>query len=192
MNLQITRSGGDQVLAPALASFGAGRLADWISGLSEVSFMPAYLLSGLRFSTAVWVWLVVRMETCSPSGPLAVEMTSYSEETTTKSWSSESAHTTPKQENRKCSSVDIFELIASYRWCHYPSSPSPGWRRMGIPPPSPQWGWRAETWVAPSRLPRRVHLRGSSWGRRWWNTARLASCPSGRQREALWEEEGFG
>lgn len=38
-----------------------------------------YLLSGLRFSTAVWVWLVVRTETCSPSGPLAVEMTSYSE-----------------------------------------------------------------------------------------------------------------
>lgn len=37
-----------------------------------------YLLSGRRFSTAVWVWLVVRMETCSPSGPLAVEMTSYS------------------------------------------------------------------------------------------------------------------
>lgn len=38
-----------------------------------------HLLSGLRFSTAVWVWLVVRTETCSPSGPLAVEMTSYSE-----------------------------------------------------------------------------------------------------------------
>lgn len=37
-----------------------------------------HLLSGLRFSTAVWVWLVVRTETCSPSGPLAVEMTSYS------------------------------------------------------------------------------------------------------------------
>lgn len=45
----------------------------------------AYLLSGLRFSTAVWVWLVVRMETCSPSGPLAVDITSYSEERPTKS-----------------------------------------------------------------------------------------------------------
>lgn len=40
--------------------------------------MKTHLLSGLRFSTAVWVWLVVRTETCSPSGPLAVEMTSYS------------------------------------------------------------------------------------------------------------------
>lgn len=39
-----------------------------------------YLLSGFRFSTAVWVWLVVRMETRSPSGPFAVEITSYSAE----------------------------------------------------------------------------------------------------------------
>lgn len=30
----------------------------------------------------MWVWLVVRTETCSPSGPLAVEMTSYSAERT--------------------------------------------------------------------------------------------------------------
>lgn len=46
-----------------------------------MSCAGAHLLSGFRFSTAVWVWLVVRMETCSPSGPLVVEMTSYSEET---------------------------------------------------------------------------------------------------------------
>ena len=42
--------------------------------------LETYLLSGLRFSTAVCVWLVVRMETSSPLGPVVVEMTSYSKQ----------------------------------------------------------------------------------------------------------------
>lgn len=47
----------------------------WTSLIGQLT----HLLSGFRFSTAVWVWLVVSMETFSPSGPLAVEMTSYSD-----------------------------------------------------------------------------------------------------------------
>lgn len=38
-----------------------------------------HLLSGLRFSTAVWVWLVVSTDTSSPLGPLVVDTTSYSD-----------------------------------------------------------------------------------------------------------------
>lgn len=39
----------------------------------------ADLLSGLRFSTAVWVWLVVNTDVCLPFGPVVVDTTSYSE-----------------------------------------------------------------------------------------------------------------
>lgn len=80
-------------------------------------------------------------------------------------------------------------LAVSYRWCRCQFSPSPGWRRTGTLLPSPQWGWRAAIWEERSRLPRRVHLQGSSWGRRWWSRAHPASCPFGRWREELWEEE---
>lgn len=83
---------------------------------------------------------------------------------------------------------NILKLVVSYRWCHCHFSPSPGWRRTGTLLPSPRWGWRAAIWAERSRLPRRVHLRGSSWGRRWWSRAHLVSCPSGRWREELWEE----
>lgn len=39
----------------------------------------ADLLSGLRFSTAVWVWLVVSTDVSLPFGPVVVDTTSYSE-----------------------------------------------------------------------------------------------------------------
>ncbi len=70
------------VLVSVLVGPELGFISDGCEG--DFFTCQAYLLSGLRFSTAVWVWLVVRMETCSPSGPLVVEMTSYSEERTTK------------------------------------------------------------------------------------------------------------
>lgn len=84
--------------------------------------------------------------------------------------------------------VNIFKFAVLYQWCHYPFSPSPGWRRTGTLLPSPRWGWRAKIWAERSHLPHQVHLRGSSWGKRWWSRAHLASCPSGRWREELWEE----
>lgn len=88
-------------------------------------------------------------------------------------------------------SSSIFKLIASYLWSHCQVSPSPGWWRMGILPPSPRWGWRVQTWAEQSRLPRHVRLRGRSWGRKWWSKAHLVSCQFGRWHEVLGEEEGL-
>lgn len=33
---------------------------------------------------------------------------------------------------------DLSAHFCSYQWCHYQSSPSPGWQRKGNPPRSPQ------------------------------------------------------
>lgn len=61
----------------------------------------AYLLSGLRFSTAVCVWLVVSTDINLPFGPVVVDTTSYSE----KRENSRSAF------NQNISTLPIHEII---------------------------------------------------------------------------------
>lgn len=72
---------GSLLLIRAIKLYICNSLAQSVlfRSLSLTQYMcVTYLDSGLRFSTAVCVWLVVKMETFSPSGPFVVEMTSYS------------------------------------------------------------------------------------------------------------------